>query len=372
MILRFLFIILLLASAPVHAAMTTSAKQAIIIDMGTGMTLLDKNAKDRMPTSSMSKVMTAYMVFDAIEQGRVRMDTMLPVSEKAWRKGGSKMFIEVGTEVSVADLLKGLIVQSGNDASIALAEGLVGDEDVFAAAMTKRAHDIGMKDSQFKNASGWPDPDHYSTAFDLAILAQRLIVDFPHEYSLYGMKEFTYGGITQANRNPLLYRNIGVDGIKTGHTDVAGYGLIASGEVNGRRVVMVVNGLESEQARAMESARLMGWALNGFDNETLMTVGQVIDNAPVLYGADSSVPLTVNRDVVVTVPKTEKKDIKISVTYNTPLKAPVIKGDVVGTIDISVPQIGDFKVPLVAADNVAESGFFGRIFENIGLLFKGE
>ncbi len=372
MFLRLLFAILFISVTPALAAMETSAKQAVIIDMGTGMTLLNKDADKRMPTSSMSKVMTAYMVFDALEQGRVQMSTMIPVSEKAWLKGGSKMFIEVGTKVSIEDLLKGLIIQSGNDAAIALAEGLAGDEDIFAQSMTARAHDLGMKDSQFKNASGWPDPDHYSTAHDLALLAQRLIVDFPHEYALYGIKEFTYGGITQANRNPLLYRDIGVDGIKTGHTDIAGYGLMASGEIDGRRVVMVVNGLESEQARAMESARLINWALNGFENKTILSLGQIVDQAPVTYGAMESVSLTVNRDVVVTVPKGQEGNITLNAAYNTPLKAPIAKGDVIGTIDIIVPQIGDFKVPLVAAEDVEKAGFFGRAFGNIRLMLKGE
>ncbi len=373
MIFRALFLIgIILFNSPAHAAMETSAKQAIIIDMGTGMTLFEKNSDERMPTSSMSKVMTAYMVFEALKEGRVQMDTMLPVSEKAWRKGGSKMFIEVGSRVSVEDLLKGLIVQSGNDASIALAEGLAGDEDAFAAVMTQRANDLGMKGTQLKNASGWPDPDHYSTARDLALLAQRLIVDYPHEYALYSIKEFTYNGITQANRNPLLYRNMGVDGIKTGHTSVGGYGLMASGENDGRRVVMVVNGLNSEQERAMESARLMSWALNGFETVNLINVGDVIDTLPLMYGDSDSVELTVNRDVRITVPKAEKDSVKTEIIYNTPLIAPVNKGDMVGTLNIIIPQLGEFKVPVVAAEDIEKAGFISRAFTNLRLLMKGE
>ena len=374
MILRaffpFLFSAIILAM-PCYATMETSAKQAVIIDMGTGMTLFEKDADVQMPTSSMSKVMTAYMVFEALKEGRVQMDTLLPVSEKAWKKGGSKMFIEVGSRVSVEDLLKGLIVQSGNDAAIALAEGLAGDEDVFSTVMTQRAKSIGMANSHFKNASGWPDPDHYSTARDLSLLAQRLIVDYPHEYSLYSIKEFTYSGITQANRNPLLYRDIGVDGIKTGHTDAGGYGLMASGEKDGRRVVMVVNGLGSEQERAMESARLMTWALNGFETVDLVKVGTIIDSLDVVYGKTPVVPLTVNRDVRITVPKMEKANIKTQVTYNAPLKAPIAKGEVIGSLDITIPQLGEFKVPLVAAEDVAKAGFFSRAITNIGLFFSG-
>jgi D-alanyl-D-alanine carboxypeptidase (penicillin-binding protein 5/6) len=367
-----LLLSLLLFAFPVYASMQTSAKQAVIIDMGTGMTLLSKDAEKQMPTSSMSKVMTAYMVFDALKQGRVQMDTMLPVSEKAWKKGGSKMFVEVGSRVSVEDLLKGLIVQSGNDASIVLAEGLAGDEDQFANVMTAKAKDLGMASSQFKNASGWPDPDHYSTANDLALLAQKLIVDFPHEYSLYGIKEFTYGGITQPNRNPLLYRNMGVDGIKTGHTDIAGYGLMASGEVNGRRVVMVVNGLDSEKSRADESARLMGWALNGFENINLLSNGQIVKNAKTAGAKMDSIALSVNRDVMVTVPKGQKDKIKIEAEYNSPIMAPVQKGDQIGTLNIVIPQIGDFKVPMFANENLEEVGFFGRAIENLGHMLGGK
>jgi D-alanyl-D-alanine carboxypeptidase (penicillin-binding protein 5/6) len=369
---KLILTLLILITFPAHATMKTSAKQAIIIDMGTGMTLLSKDATSRMPTSSMSKVMTAYMVFEALKQGRVKMDTMLPVSEKAWKKGGSKMFIEVGKSVSVEDLLKGLIVQSGNDAAIALSEGLAGDEAVFAKAMTERAHDLGMKATNLKNASGWPDPDHYSTAADLALLAQRLIVDFPHEYSLYGMKEFTFAGIRQPNRNPLLYRNMGVDGIKTGHTDAGGYGLIGSGEVDGRRVVMVVNGLQSEKERADESARLMGWALNGFENADLVKVGQTIDTVDVTLGAEDKLPLTVNRDIRVVVLKGQKDKIKLEASYKSPIQAPIKKGDTIGELKISVPEVGDFNVPLIAAKDIEAAGFFGRAFDKLDMMLSAE
>lgn len=370
---RFLLTLILTIAVVVPVqAMDTSAKQAVIIDMGTGMTLLNKNADERMPTSSMSKVMTAYMVFDALKNGAVTMNTTLPVSEKAWRKGGSKMFVEVGSNVSVEDLLKGVIVQSGNDATIVLAEGISGDESAFATAMTGLAHNkLGMKDSQFKNASGWPDPDHYSTANDLAKLAQHIIVDFPHYYSLYSLKEFTYNGITQPNRNPLLYRNLGVDGIKTGHTEAGGYGLMASGEKNGRRVVMVVNGLDSEKARADESARLMGWALNGFENVTLLNKGTVLAQAETVFAANDTVGLAVPRDVRVTVPTIQKDSVVLKAQYTQPLKAPIKQGDTVGELLVSVPQIGDFSVPLVAANDVGESGFIGRSIDKFKYMFGG-
>lgn len=370
----FVFTFMTMAHTAVAVAipMHTSAKQAIIVDMGTGMVLLDKNADERMPTSSMSKVMTAYMVFEALKANKIAMSTMLPVSEKAWQKGGSKMFVKVGTSVSIEDLLKGVIVQSGNDATIVLAEGLAGDEDAFALTMTQRAHELGMKNSQFKNASGWPDPDHFSTARDLSALAQHIIVDFPHYYSLYSVKEFEYNGIRQPNRNPLLYKNIGVDGIKTGHTDAGGYGLMASGEKDGRRVVMVVNGLASDKDRADESARLMGWALNNFENIDLIKQGQILASAKALFASNPDVPLTVGRDVRVSIPKLQKDKATITVKYKQPIKAPLNKGDTVGEVIVAVPDMGEFSVPLVTANAVERAGFFGRTIDKFKLVLFGE
>ncbi len=351
--------------------MQTSAKQAVIIDMGTGMVLLNKNASERMPTSSMSKVMTAYMVFDALKNGQIKMDTTLTVSEKAWRKGGSKMFIEVGEQVTVEDLLKGLIVQSGNDAAIALAEGIAGDEETFAMLMTQKAKELGMDASNFTNASGWPDPDHYSTAKDLAQLGQRLVVDFPHEYALYGLKEFTYNNIRQPNRNPLLYRDMGVDGIKTGHTEAGGYGLMASGEKDGRRVMMVVNGLESARDRANESARLMSWALNAFETITLIEKGTIIENVPVRLGKAETVALTIDRDLTITLPKGQKDDVSLSTQYQSPVPAPIMQGNKVGVLTVTIPQVGDFTVDLVAAEAIEEAGFVKQSYEKIKSMFFG-
>ncbi len=222
----------------------TAAKQAIVLDYETGTVLFEKNADERMPTSSMSKVMTAYMVFDAVKKGQISMENQFPVTEKAWNTQGSKMFVELGNSIKVEDLLRDVIIQSGNDATIVLAEGISGSEEVFAKNMTAKAHELGMKNSNFTNASGWPDDNHYSTARDLATMGVALIHDFPEYYKIYSEKDFTYHSIKQGNRNPLLYLNNGGDGIKTGHTEAAGYGLIGSGvsALNGRRVVFVVNG----------------------------------------------------------------------------------------------------------------------------------
>ncbi|HSK39613.1 MAG TPA: D-alanyl-D-alanine carboxypeptidase family protein, partial [Arenibaculum sp.] len=264
----FVFAILLIAGSadPARSAsIDTIARQAVLIDATTGTVLFEKNADERMPTSSMSKIMTMYMVFDAIKQGHLSLDDTLHVSEGAWRMQGSKMFVELGNPIPVEDLIRGVIIQSGNDASVVLAEGLAGSESEFATRMTQRAHELGLTASNFTNATGWPDDDHYSTASDLAKLSDRIIADFPEFYHYYSETEFTYHDIKQGNRNPLLYRNMDVDGLKTGHTEAAGYGLAASAERNGRRLILVVNGLSDMQARADESARLLEWGFREFE-----------------------------------------------------------------------------------------------------------
>ena len=253
-----------------NAAQQTSAKQAIIVDYKTGNVLFEKNADQKMPTSSMSKVMSMYVIFDALKKGNLSLDDEFVVSEKAWKKGGSKMFIEVGKKVKVEDLIRGVIIQSGNDATIALAEGLAGSEEMFANALNRKAKELGMDNSSFMNASGWPDENHYSTARDLAKLAKAMIEEFPEYYEFYSETEFTFNDIKQANRNPLLGAGIGADGLKTGHTDDGGYGLIGTGvNDDGRRVIMVLNGMESKKERREESIRLLQWGLNGFTNVVL-------------------------------------------------------------------------------------------------------
>ncbi|HEY8189199.1 MAG TPA: D-alanyl-D-alanine carboxypeptidase family protein, partial [Micavibrio sp.] len=256
-----MFFAVLLPFVAVRAAetMETPAKQAIMLDFDTGAILMEKNADERMTPSSMSKEMTMYMVFEALKSGKLTLEQTLPISERAWRMQGSKMFVGINSQVKVEDLVRGVIIQSGNDAAIALAEGVGGTEDNFALMLNKKAEELGMKNSHFMNASGWPDPQHYSTAHDLSILAYRMVHDFPEYYHYYSEKEFTYNNIKQGNRNPLLYRNIGADGIKTGHTDEGGYGLIGSGILDNRRVIFVVNGLSSMQERADESARMLEW-----------------------------------------------------------------------------------------------------------------
>lgn len=352
----------------------TKARQAILLDYDTGAVLFEKDADARMPTSSMSKVMTMYLVFEALRDGRVKLDDSFLVSEKAWRMGGSKMFVPVGKKVGLEDLIRGVVIQSGNDATIVLAEGLAGSETAFAQALNKKAGELGMTGSHFMNASGWPDPDHYSTARDLAVLAGRLIADFPEEYKYFSEKEFVFNDIKQGNRNPLLYRDIGADGIKTGHTEDGGYGLMASGvSGEGRRVLMVVNGLGSQQERADESARLLQWGLEGFENIGLLKKGAVAAEAPVAYAREKSVGLTVAADLTVTVPKLFRDETKMEVRYRSPLIAPLRKGEQAGVLVVAVPQGGALiEIPLLVAQDVPELGFFAKTLAKAGYFFAAQ
>lgn len=345
------------------ASIETVGRHAILLDLSTNTILFEKNADQRMPPSSMSKLMTLYMVFDAIKGGRLSFDHTLPVSERAWRMQGSKMFVELNNNIKVMDLVKGVIIQSGNDACIVLAEGLAGSEQAFAEKMTKRIKEIGLKDSNLVNATGWPDPNHYMTARDLATLAEHLIRDFPEYYYLFSEKEFTYHGIKQGNRNPLLYRNTaGVDGLKTGHTEVAGYGLTASGERDGRRLVLVINGLPSMQARADETARLLEWGFREFNAYALYRAGDAIDEVPVWLGSLEKVPVTVPKDLKITMARADRPNMKVTLVANQPVAAPIRKGDTVGKLVISAPGAPSKEVPVVAAVDVERLGFVGRAF----------
>ena len=350
------------APATAHdSGFATIAKQAVVIDVSTNTVLLDKDANTPMPTASMSKVMTLYMVFDAIKQGRISLGDRFTISERAWRMGGSKMFIQVGTQVSVEDLIRGVAIQSGNDAAVALAEGLGGTEEDFARQMTARAKEIGMTNSNFANASGWPDPNHYSTAHDLAVLAYRTIVDFPELYHYFGEREFSYNNITQQNRDPLLGRLAGADGLKTGHTEEAGYGLIGSAQRDGRRVIMVVNGLSSMKERSDESVRVMEWAFRNFELKTVFSKDQDAARVAVWLGDRADVAAVPEKDVKALLPRIGGGQIGISVVVEAPVHAPVSKGDVLGAVEVTYPDGKKEQVNLLAASDVERLGFFGRI-----------
>lgn len=360
------FSLSLLPYAGTAQAEDTPAREAIIVDVTSGSILMAKNADERMPTASMSKLMTIYVVFDALKKGEITLNQLMPVSEKAWRMEGSKMFIALGTPVPVEDLIKGVIIQSGNDASVALAEGVAGTEERFAARMNETAKAIGMTNSHFMNATGWPDPNHYSTPRDLATLAYHMITEFPEEYKYYSMREFTWNNITQQNRNPLLGAVEGADGVKTGHTDEAGYGLIGSAKRYGRRVIMVVGGLPDMAARAQEAKRLMEWALTSFTLARLMDAGHDLGTLPIVFGTQKDVAITISKPVVTTIPLgLGAEGIKMTVKAKTPLIAPIKAGDTVGSLHIELANRAPIEVPVVAKDAVVEKGWLALRFDRI-------
>ena len=347
------------------------AREAILVDAQTGTILYQKNAHTRMPTASMSKTITAYMIFDALKHGRFTLDSTIPISEKAWRMEGSKTFVELGKNVRMEDLIRGMIIQSGNDATVAIAEALGGTEEGFSAMANARAKEIGLKNSNFVNATGWPHPDHYSTAYDLAVLAQRLIEDFPEHYHYFAEPEFTYHGIRQQNRDPLLRMNIGADGLKTGHTEESGYGLIGSAVQNGRRLIMVINGLKSSAERADEAARLMTWGFAATDVYPLLKATKPVDMARVWMGTSRQVPLAILEDVTLAMTRDARANLKTEVVLSEPVPAPVKKGQQLGVLRVSAPGVGTREYPLYAAQDVERLGMFGRLSAKLHHVFLG-
>lgn len=360
--LRMTILAALALALPLRAqAMDTNAQQAVMIDYRTGAVLLSKNADELMAPSSMSKLMTIYLLFEALKRGSVKLDDGFAVSEKAWRMGGSKMFVKVGDRVRVEDLIRGIIIQSGNDACVVVAEGLAHSEAGFADDMTAKGQALGLKHSNFKNASGWPDPEHLMTAEDLAILARRLIADFPEYYHYFGETEFTYGGITQPNRNLLLERNLGVDGLKTGHTEAGGFGIVISGTREGKRLILAINGLSSMKERIEEAGRLLDWGFREFDNVALFKAGEVVTEVPVWLGDRPQVAMSIGQGVELTVPKRARKGMKVAVEMMSPVSAPVPKGAVIGKLVVSGPELQTLEYPLRATEPVDRLGFFGRL-----------
>ncbi|MEQ8344736.1 MAG: D-alanyl-D-alanine carboxypeptidase family protein [Sneathiellaceae bacterium] len=363
--------LLALPEAGRAAGLETVAEEAILIDDSTGTVLLEKNADQPMPPSSMAKLMTVYIVFDRLKKGEIALDDTFTVSEKAWRTGGSKMFVLVNDEVRVEDLLKGIIVQSGNDATVVVAENLAGSEERFAELMTAKGREIGLQDSVFKNASGLPADGQHMTARDLATLAKRIVEDFPTYYKYYAEKNFTYADITQGNRNPLLYKNIGADGLKTGHTEDAGYGLTASAIQDGRRLYLVLNGLESQNARARESERLMRAAFNDFKSVKLFKSGETVAEAKTWLGSPAAVPLVLEQDLAVTLPRRAGESLTMKYVYDEPVPAPVAKGTPIARLVIEAPGIEPIERPLLAGSDVTELGLVGRIGAALNYLIWG-
>jgi D-alanyl-D-alanine carboxypeptidase (penicillin-binding protein 5/6) len=329
--------------------------------MNSGAVLLEKEADVPIPPASMSKLMTLEVVFEALESGRLSLEDTFRISERAAAMAGSKMFIRSGEVVSVENLVRGVIVQSGNDAAVALGEAISGTEEAFAALMNQRAAEIGLSNSHFANATGWPDPQHRMSPRDLATLAGWIITRYPQHYPLFAETKFTWADIVQNNRNPLLGTGIGVDGLKTGHTEEAGYGLAASAQRDGRRILLVATGLESAQQRSQEAERLINWAFRAFETKRLFIAGEPVAEAEVWIGAAERVALAPARDLIVTVPAGALEKAEITAHFTEPVKAPVEAGVELGRLEVALPGVSPVSVPLVAAHAVERGGITTRL-----------
>ncbi len=351
-------------------AYETTARNAILMDYDTGEYLFEKGITEAVPPASMSKLMTVYILMSKIKDGSIKLDDTFSVSENAWRKGGaatggSTMFLSIGDNVSVENLIKGIVIQSGNDACIVVAENISGSEEDFAVLMNKTAKELGLKNSSFANSTGLPHPDQMMSMEDLAILSRHIIKEFPDLYHYFSEKEFTYNNIKQGNRNPLLYTMAGADGLKTGHTEEAGFCLDASAVKNGRRLIEVMSGMSSNKERSEEAERLMSWGFREFNNYKMFNKGQVIATAKVWYGQQKNVDLTVGNDVLKTIHMSKIDHVKSSVEFDEPIKAPIKAGQEVGKLKIEIEGQPTLEVPLVAAQNVNKVGLLGRFIANV-------
>jgi len=350
---------------------TLAAKSWLLLEMGSGQVLTAEKPDERLEPASLTKLMTAYLSFSALRQKSLGLDQPLPVSEKAWRMGGSKMFVKVDTQVTVEELIKGMIVQSGNDACVVLAEAIAGSEENFVQMMNREALRLGMKSSHFVNSTGMPDPQHYTTARDLSLLAAALIRDFPEEYKkYYSMKSYTYNKITQPNRNRLLWLDPAVDGVKTGHTEAAGYCLISSAQRGPRRLLAVVLGTESDNARAGESLKLLNWGFLSYDAVQVYARDQTVSTLRVWKGAANTVKAGFGREFIVAVPKGYADKIQAQLISQQPLLAPVQAGQVVGTLKLSLDgkPYGDY--PVNALETVPVAGLLGRTIDTVKMWFN--
>ena len=357
------------------AEILTPAKQAYITDFESGKVLFAKDAEMPMKPASMAKIMTVFIVFQRVADGSLQLDDKFLVSEKAWRKGGSRSFVEVGSRVSVSDLLHGVIVQSGNDAAIVLAEGIAGTEQAFAEEMNFWAEKLGMKQTNFRNATGWPDPDLQTSAKDLNILTTELIKRFPVDsypdlYPIFAKREFTYNKISQPNRNPLVYGTKGADGLKTGHTEESGYGLVGSAVRDGQRVVMVLNGMDSMKQRSTESRRLIDLIFREYKSYEFFKQGQPVDQANVWLGTAPQVDLVLDAPLKMVLSRKDRQAMEISLQWLDPVPAPIRAGEQIGTLVVTLPDEVT-KMPLRAAQNVDTLGLFNRIGAAVKYLIFG-
>ena len=379
MVAASLFSLIAMMVAPMAAIQAadidSSAEFAFVTDFASGKVLMEKQPDALMKPASMAKIMTVYIAFQRIADGSLSLDDTFLISEKAWRKGGSKTFVEVGKQVSVRDLLYGVVVQSGNDAAIAIAEGISGTEDGFAEEMNYVARGLGMNNTVFRNSTGWPDPEQFTTARDLNILATALVRDFPIDefpdlYPMFAEKSFEYNGIKQGNRNPLVYGTQGADGLKTGHTEESGYGLVGSAVRDGQRVVMVLNGMQSMKQRSSESRRLMDLMFREFKLYRFYGQNQPVDRANVWLGAQSKVDLVLKEPLELVLERSDRRKLKVSVQWTDPVPAPIRAGQTVGTLMLELPS-GKMSYDLLAADDVAALGMFDRVGEALKYLIFG-
>lgn len=368
----------LLAGVPSAKAqqIDTPAREAVLMDYETGAVLFEKNGHEATQPSSMSKLMTLAMLFEQLKDGRVKLSDKFTVSEHAWKTGGagtdgSTMFAELGSSIGVEDLIRGIVIQSGNDACIIVAEALAGTEEAFAELMNERAKQLGMKESHFVNATGLPDPAHVMSAYDIALLSRHIIRDLSEYYHYFSETEFEWNGIKQQNRNPLLFFNMGADGLKTGHTQVAGFGLASSAVRNGQRLVLVVNGLDSIKARGEESRRLLELGFREFKTYDLLAAGTVVDKAEVWNGSQSVVPLVVKMPVRTMMRRSARPGLKVAVRYDGPIVAPISEGQQVGTLNVTAPGAVPLTVPVYAAQSVSKKGPIGQIGAAIVHLLQG-
>lgn len=364
--MKYLTIILLfIFTANISHAIETEASFAVLMDAESGQILFEKNAHEKMAPSSMSKIVTALVVFDQLQKGHIKMTDEFINSEKGWKAEGSRMFIPLNAKVTVNQLLKGLLIQSGNDAAITLAEGISGSEDEFANLMNEYAKKIGLANSNFTNASGLPNDNHYTSAYDLAKIAQYTIINFPEYYPMYKETEFEYNKIRQENRNSLLYRYNGADGLKTGHTDDAGYGLVASAVKGNRRLIVTVNGLKSPKQRLIECEKLLNYGFLNYTNIKVAEQNKKIAEIKVKYGTQDLIEVKSNQDIILSLTKADLNNTKIFVEYNEPLTAPVKKDDVIANIIVQNQTNNvKYEYPIYAQEDIAKSGILKAILQN--------
>ena len=370
-LLTFVFWSLESTAAPViiPSAPQLAVESYILIDATTGKILVDHNAQVRLPPASLTKIMTSYVIASEIEQGRISLSDLVPVSVNAWRMEGSRMFIQEGTQVSVEDLLRGIIIQSGNDASVAMAEFIAGSEQTFAEMMNQLAEWLGMHNSQFRNATGLPDEAHYTTAADLAILTSALIQRYPQHYKTYQEKYFTYNDIRQANRNSLLFRDETVDGVKTGHTKAAGYCLVTSSQQKGMRLISVVMGASSERSRASETQKLLTYGFRFYETVSLYKAQDNLRKVRVWGGLHESIQLGIEEDLAITIPRGQRDQLTASIQVDPIIRAPLTRGQALGTLTLTLEGEILSETRVLALNDVAEAGFFGWVWDELILIF---